>query len=405
MRDPVLDREMFRNPNDMESGGIPSIPKSASSYEERKRRAEELIAMAKERQNPEKFKTLAEQSRPGVFRPVATGQPQSPQPNTAQQMAQMQAMGFRPVGMRDGGYVRGYQEGGPVRPSYTLPEVISNWWTGDWGETPPTENGLDLTGKGEPAPLVPSGEMQSVTLPGPRGPAGTVERPVMRPRTREDIPSSLPYSSRGRSDAERGIVTIPPQEKEPEKKTEKPDADLPPTKLEDIKASRQENIALAMIQAGLAMAGGESPNALKNIAAGGISGLGAYTQLEKERRAADTEERRFAEDKLARIQRAAEMRQEKELTRDTRVLDITQDRLSDIDTKIQKYQDALKEGVVDPASVADIKNILQGLYTRKANLERTMNRSLGKLGYEGEDIFSAGSSAPVTPAIDYSTLK
>jgi hypothetical protein len=376
---------MFRNPNDMESGGIPSIPKSSSNYEERKRRAEELIAMAKERQNPENFKTLAEQSRPGVFRPVATGQPQSPQPNTAQQMAQMQAMGFRPVGMADGGYVRKFAQGG-LNVSGPPPVMIAR---------PSSEPMVfdPMTG----FPVTPPDELEEVYMTSERYPS------------RRSNPASLPFASaRPLTEADRGIVAVRPAPSEeqdlPKKDSTDAGGELPPTKLEDIKSSRQENIAMAMIQAGLAMAGGESPNALKNIAAGGISGLGAYTQLEKERRAADTEERKYAEDKLARIQRAAEMRQEKELTRDTRVLDITQDRLSDIDTKIQKYQDALKEGAVDPASVADIKNILQGLYTRKANLERTMNRSLGKLGYEGEDIFSAGSSAPVTPAIDVSKL-
>ena len=60
------------------------------------------------------------------------------------------------------------------------------------------------------------------------------------------------------------------------------------TDLEQIKADRaaqrQENINLALIQAGLAMAGGTSPNALSNIAQGGISGLGAYANAEKQNR-------------------------------------------------------------------------------------------------------------------------
>jgi len=48
------------------------------------------------------------------------------------------------------------------------------------------------------------------------------------------------------------------------------------------------------MQAGLAMMGGKSSNALQNIAEGGISGLAAYTGLEKSDRAAALDERKMA---------------------------------------------------------------------------------------------------------------
>ncbi len=384
MRDPVLDREMFRNPSDMESGGIPSIPKSASSYEERKRRAEELIALAKERQNPENFKTLAEQSRPGVFRPVATGQPQAPQPNTQQQLAQMQAMGFRPVGMADGGYVRKFADGG-LNISGPPPVMIAR---------PSSEPMVfdPMTG----FPITPPDELEEVYMTSERFPS------------RRSRPSSLPSaSSRPLTDSDRGIVSVrPPEEPLDEEKevAKKPDADLPPTKLEDIKASRQENIALAMIQAGLAMAGGESPNALKNIAAGGISGLGAYSQLEKERRAAETEERRYGEEKQARIQRSQELRQEKDLTREARVYDTAQSNLTAIDREISRLQAEMGKAMGDETQLAPIRTRIQELLEDRKRVGSVVNRSLRNLGYEGEDIFSVGSSTPVTPAIDFSKL-
>jgi hypothetical protein len=77
----------------------------------------------------------------------------------------------------------------------------------------------------------------------------------------------------------------------------------PTTNMQDLKAeraaaekatARNEDFNMALIQAGLAMAGGESPNALKNIAAGGLSGIGAFTELQKNRRASALAERELA---------------------------------------------------------------------------------------------------------------
>lgn len=394
MRDPILDREMFRRSGEQApSEGVVSLVKGESDYDRRKRMADEMLAAAKERQNPENFKVLSEQSRPGVFRPVATGQPQAPQPNTQQQLAQMQAMGFRPVGMADGGYVKHFREGGlntsgPV--SYTLPEVISNWWTGNWGDgsVPPSE---DPT-------------MEKVTLPGPRGPSS-----FFRPRTQpvESEPTS-PFPSGRADDAERGIKTLP-QEKptEPEKKPRDKETggggEKPDLTLDDIKARRSENIALAMIQAGLAMAGGQSSNPLTNIAAGGISGLQAYGQAEKERRAELSEERKYREERAARIQRAGELRQEKDLTREARVYDTAQSNLAAIDREISRLQMEIGKAMGDETQIAPIRTRIQELLEDRRKVGGVVNRSLRNLGYEGEDIFSAAPT-PVAPAIDFSKL-
>ena len=120
-KDPVLQREMF-NPRDRSArgSGITSMVDDGSSAEmtreERMQVAQEMLAQAKMRQNPEYyFNTLAQGDRPAMTRPVASSAPPpAMQPMPAmQQMAQMQAAGVRPVGMADGGIVRiGFSEGG-----------------------------------------------------------------------------------------------------------------------------------------------------------------------------------------------------------------------------------------------------------------------------------------------------
>lgn len=47
---------------------------------------------------------------------------------------------------------------------------------------------------------------------------------------------------------------------------------------------KRQNALLALMQAGLAMAGGTSPNAVANIAAGGQAGIAAFANMEKSRR-------------------------------------------------------------------------------------------------------------------------
>lgn len=384
MRDPVLDRDMFRSPKSSgEPQGIAAAPKEESDYERRKRQAAELLAAAKERQNPENYKTLSEQSRPGVFRPVATGQPQAPQPNTQQQMAQMQAMGFRPVGMADGGYVRRFAQGGlntSGPPSVMIARPSSEPMVFD-----------PMTG----FPITPPDELEEVYMTSERYPS------------RRSNPASLPFAAPPPlTESDRGIVAARPAQ-EPEKKPRDEETggggEKPDLTLDDIKARRSENIAMAMIQAGLAMAGGQSSNALTNIAAGGISGLQAYGQAEKERRAELSEERKYREDQAARTQRAGELRQEKDLTREARVYDTAQSNLAAIDREISRLQMEIGKAMGDETQIAPIRTRIQELLDDRRKVGGVVNRSLRNLGYEGEDIFSAAPT-PVAPAIDISKL-
>ena len=63
--------------------------------------------------------------------------------------------------------------------------------------------------------------------------------------------------------------------------------------LEDIKArrnqERQDNFNMALMQAGLAIAGGKSSNALSNIGEGGLAGVQAFTKGEQESRVLERE--------------------------------------------------------------------------------------------------------------------
>jgi len=121
-QDPVLQREMF-NPRGRSArgSGITSMVDDGSSgmtREERLQIAKAMLAEAQMKQNPEYyFNTLAQGDRPAMTRPVASSAPPPAmqQMPAAQQMAQMQAAGVRPVGMADGGIVRiGFKEGGPT---------------------------------------------------------------------------------------------------------------------------------------------------------------------------------------------------------------------------------------------------------------------------------------------------
>lgn len=127
--DSVLQRDMFRSrKKDVEGAGIASVPSDANEegYNRRVEEAKALFAQARAKQDPSNFQTLSEQEKPGAFRPIQASATQAPQPNTQQQMAQMQAMGFRPVGMANGGYVAHMAEGGltpTIRPAGSAGDV------------------------------------------------------------------------------------------------------------------------------------------------------------------------------------------------------------------------------------------------------------------------------------------
>lgn len=427
MRDPVLDREMFRSPEAMPSSdGVVSLVKEESDYERRKKQAAELLAVAKERQNPENYKTLSEQNRPGVFRPVATGQPQAPQPNTAQQMAQMQAMGFRPVGMADGGMVPTITAG--PNAIYTMPDIgLRIGQTGQAGITTGSRAGELSPNREPPQARSPEGETymkppstwsdediermadqfftvekgrykeSEAKTPFGRGlqslnpfrnepdresiikdlkqqreiarrygeeeagakaerareeergktmrenkvpsiftevPPGVREEALARQQEKlrqveENIPNPEPAFT---ASVPEGIASIPAAQtaggsgdymsriglrKEPAGSAptrvsgvlEPAKEDALATRLSDIKRQREadknSDLNMALMQAGLAMAAGQSPSALQNIAAGGISGLQAYSALQKDRRATDLEERKMAMQEQYYADRAA----------------------------------------------------------------------------------------------------
>lgn len=315
-QDPVLQREMFNTRGRSAKGsGITSMVDDGSSgmtREERLQIAKAMLAEAQMKQSPEYyFNTLAASDRPAMTRPVASSAPPPAmqQMPAAQQMAQMQAAGVRPVGMADGGMVRhGYEDGSLVTPGgpMSYDELMALY-----AESGNVDRNFDrpyALGEGSPAeaPMMATGETQRVILGGPHGPSGTVDYPVMRRRTRRDMPGSLPSASQKTTDAQKGILSIkkPPEEKLPGDKPSSSDGMV--TKLEQIKADREaekkQNFNMALMQAGLAMMGGKSPNALQNIAEGGISGLAAYTGLEKSDRETALSERKLGayEDSLLR---------------------------------------------------------------------------------------------------------
>ena len=67
-----------------------------------------------------------------------------------------------------------------------------------------------------------------------------------------------------------------------EKKTDLPD--IKAERAAKAEAARRENVWLAMMQAGLAIAGGKSSNAITNIGQGGQAGLASFMALEQQRR-------------------------------------------------------------------------------------------------------------------------
>jgi hypothetical protein len=112
--DPVFDRQMFQPKSSKGKGIVALVDDNAdtSDLEARRQRAMEMLAQAKQEQDPANYQTLSDRERPMVFRPTAVNLPQQPQqPPVAQQMAQMQAAGLRPVGMAEGGIAH-FVEGG-----------------------------------------------------------------------------------------------------------------------------------------------------------------------------------------------------------------------------------------------------------------------------------------------------
>lgn len=248
IEDPVLQREMFRSRRkDVEEAGIAAVPSDVNEegYNRRLEEAKALFEQARVQQDPSRFQTLREQDKPGAFRPIQSTATQMPQANIQQQMAQMQAMGFRPVGMANGGYVRGYAPGGEVRPTilplgmaapagnagdlsqeYDNPNNILTWTdsymrqlaeeeanknardvpldfrSGSWAETDPDKIYRDLKLK-----------KALMRRQNPDFPA--VDEETSAPRERKDsgdfadISSDMDYRKRMREQEEAGIAALP----------------------------------------------------------------------------------------------------------------------------------------------------------------------------------------------------
>ena len=305
-QDPVLQREMFNTRGRSAKGsGITSMVDDGSSgmtREERLQIAKAMLAEAQMKQSPEYyFNTLAASDRPAMTRPVASSAPPPAmqQMPAAQQMAQMQAAGVRPVGMADGGIARqkyAGEDGSLVTPGgpMSYEELMALY---------AKSGNVDRRGPTMLAPTTPIEGSEYDAMGNYIGVPqyNTQEVPFVSPFKRK-LSTTPSASQRELTDADRGILSIKkPTETEkpvedPTKKEEPsaPPADKKQTELEQIKADRkaekEKNFYLGLMQAGLAVAAGKSPDALQNIAQGGISGLQSYAGLEADSRKAERED-------------------------------------------------------------------------------------------------------------------
>lgn len=305
---------------------------------ERERLARQLLEQA--RDEGEEYQRFSEQERPRQFRPPAT-MPMPPQPNQQQmqaaQMQQMAQMGMLPR----------FQEGGEVNAAVEVPSMWSKMRQGiastfdrgnrtspmfargsgpeiyasplgsnigspamdnpEFRYRPPAMPIKDMpysdpmggyTGGTEPPPMAP-GQGFGLGIP-------DIARPMLGlPAFREPEKSPPSESEQAAMEADRearrgkGMSKLPfkPTPKEQAREERGPGAGAvggagKANDLTDIKAerkakedaARQENIYLALMQAGLAIAGGRSPNAITNIGQGGQAGLASFMALEQQRR-------------------------------------------------------------------------------------------------------------------------
>jgi len=194
--------------------------------------------------------------------------------------------------------------------------------------------------------------------------------------------------------------------------------------LEDIKNRRaasaeekENNKWMALMQAGLAIAGGRSPHALQNVGAGGLQGAQAYAASEKERRAEDralfSEEAqvRLAQEKMAETadERAAqrelltsrerERLHERALTREQQAhdrgiaalntaagqtrqeLNDISNQLSRLDGEIRRYELTMAtDPEVSKAAIARLNQEKQAYADRAAEVRSRQDELLGLQG-------------------------
>ena len=331
-QDPVLQREMFNTRGRSAKGsGITSMVDDGSSgmtREERLQMAKAMLAEAQMKQTPEYyFNTLAASDRPAMTRPVASSAPPPAmqQMPAAQQMAQMQAAGVRPVGMADGGIVRrGFAYGGinNAVPRSSEDKISGDGTPGFFNFLFPGITGEDVytppNSSEDPnrpnAPMLygfPSEAARDAALNTPGELGTSLEKlaaadPSSGVSREEDAAEIKRFRARAGLSALANKSFVETQKDKPKDEPKEAPADRKQTALEAIKAEREaqkdQNFNMALMQAGLAMMAGKSPNALQNIAEGGISGLAAYTGLEKSDRETALSERKLGayEDSLRR---------------------------------------------------------------------------------------------------------
>lgn len=306
---------------------------------EREREARMLLE--RNRDENSDYQMFAEGERPQMYRPPAT-MPMQPQPNPQQvqamQMQQMAQMGMLPR----------FKDGGDVQAPTIWSRINNFLWNPPGMDRPPTLSEMrrdmgrsigipSLTNTGisgsrameDPNAMTPAIEQEQIPTPQYRNPMtaaqsetpqprqfppeGTMTRadsiggtrPVMIPtkdearviRAEERTPPGEPDREAARG---RGLMALKPKAM-PEDDEEQGDQGEPDTTrrapskasdLTDIKAerkakedaARKENMWLALMQAGLAIAGGKSSNAITNIGQGGQAGLASFMALEQQRR-------------------------------------------------------------------------------------------------------------------------
>jgi len=293
----------------------------------RERMAQDLLDLGRA-----EFQMFAEGERPQMTRPPATmGMVPQPNPQAAQaaQMQQMAQMGMLPR----------FQEGGMVETPSIWSRVKDFMWNPPGMDRPPTLAEMrrdmgrsigipSLTGTGvsgarttaDPNAMTPALE------PARRPLFGIRDSEVPEPPSSGRISDFIWGSTVGLTDRNPATADVPytpspemgspagdvgpkiskaggimggrmpeeaPKKEEPKKAPPLPaPAERKSSDLTDIKAereskaalARQENMWLALMQAGLAIAGGRSPNAITNIGQGGQAGLASFMALEQQRR-------------------------------------------------------------------------------------------------------------------------
>lgn len=296
---------------------------------EREREARMLLE--RNRDENSDYQMFAEGERPQMYRPPATapGMVPQPQPNPQQmqamQMQRMAQMGMLPR-FQEGGIVqrqplygwgsriRGWSEPDPRsgspgmdNPEFSLPKdnILARLYRepgyrpADGMDTPVVDARVNPAGLGfamTDLPVPEGGGRSLFSNPLPdlsKIPGAVMGRPQFN-APEEPLPSKAPMRSesaeteRARRAEEKKAPPLPKSRDQEGGATRSPKAD----NLSDIKAereakaaaARQENIWLALMQAGLAIAGGKSSNAVTNIGQGGQAGLASFMALEQQRR-------------------------------------------------------------------------------------------------------------------------